>query len=141
MVQRFPHLDGAARYEYVLLVEVKVDMRDGREVGCAPFVKVSDELEGEVGQLVAVCGQDEGAGGREPQRRPIEGPENPAARGHAVLRAPCKATPHAVPQGALFLRLTASRVALDQVPPDALAAFRTVAVPKQLLGLKQRGFC
>ena len=79
MVQCFPHLDSAARDEYILLVDVKVDMRDGGEVGCAPFVKVSDELEGEVGQLVTVCGQDERAGGRQPQRGPVEGPKNSTA--------------------------------------------------------------
>lgn len=111
-------------------------MRDGGEVGRAPFIKVSDELEGEVGQLVTVRGQDEGAGGREPQRRPVEGPENPTARCHAVLGAPREAAPHAVPKGALFLRLTAPRVALDQVSANALAAFGTVTVPKQLFGLK-----
>lgn len=67
MVQCFSHLDSAARDEYILLIDVKVDMRDGGEVGCAPFVKVSDELEGEVRQLVTVCGQYERAGGWEPQ--------------------------------------------------------------------------
>lgn len=111
-------------------------MRDGGEVGCAPFIKVGDELEREVRQLVAVCGQDEGAGGREAQRCPIEGPENPTARCHTVLGTPRKAAPHAVPQGALFLCLAAPRVALDQVSSNALAAFGAVTVPKQLFGLK-----
>lgn len=54
-------------------------MRDGGEVGCAPFIEVGNELEGEVRQLVTVGGQDEGAGGREPQRRPVEGPEDATA--------------------------------------------------------------
>lgn len=130
------HLDSAAGDENVLLVDVKVDMGDGGEVGRAPFVKVGDELEGEVGQLVAVGGQDKGAGGREPQRRPVEGPEDAAARRHAVLQAPRETAPHAVPQGALFLSLAAPGVALDQVPSDALAAFGAVAVPEQLFGLK-----
>ncbi len=67
MVHHFSHLDGAARDEYVLLIDVKIDMGDGGEVGSAPFIKVSDELEGEVGQLVTVCGQHKGAGGWEPQ--------------------------------------------------------------------------
>jgi len=111
-------------------------VRDGGEVGCGPFIEVSDELEGEVGQLMAVRGQDEGAGGREPQRRPVEGPENAAAGRHAVLGAPRKAAPHPVAQGALFLGLTAPRVALDQVSADALAALGAVTVPKQLFGLK-----
>lgn len=75
----FTDLDSAARDEYVLLIDVKVNMRDGGEVGCAPFVKVGNELEGEIGQLVAVCGQDEGARGREAQRSPIKGPEDAAA--------------------------------------------------------------
>lgn len=136
MVQHFSHLDSAARDEYILLIDVKVDMGDGGEVGCAPFIKVSDELEGEVRQLVTVRGQHEGAGGREPQRRPIEGPENPSTRCHTVLGAPRKAAPHSVPQGALLLCLTAPRVALDQVSSNALAAFGTVTVPKQLFGLK-----
>lgn len=61
----FSHLDSAARDEYILLIDVKVYMRDRGEVGCAPFIKISDELEGEIRQLVAVCGQDEGARGRE----------------------------------------------------------------------------
>ena len=135
LVHCLSHLDGAARYQDVLLVDVQVDVRDGGEVGRAPFIKVSDELEGEVGQLVTVRGQDEGAGGREPQRRPVEGPEDPAAGRNAVLGAPREAAPHAVPQGALFLRLAAPRVALDQVSSDALAAFGTVAVPEQLFGL------
>lgn len=97
MVQRFSHLDGAARDEYILLIDVQVDMGDGGEVGCAPFIKVSDELEGEVRQLVTVRGQHEGAGGRESQRRPVEGPENPTARCHTVLGPPGKAAPHSVP--------------------------------------------
>ena len=136
VVQGFPHLDGAARHKYILLIDVEVDVGDGGEVGCAPLVEVSDELEGEVGQLVTVGRQDEGAGGRQPQRRPIEGPEDPPARGHAVLRASSKTASNPVAQGALLLRLAAPRVALDQVPSDALAALGAVAVPKQLLGLK-----
>lgn len=54
------HLDCAASDENVLLINVQVDVRDGGEVGRAPLVKVSNELEGEVRQLVAVGGQDEG---------------------------------------------------------------------------------
>lgn len=133
------HLDRAARDENVLLVDVKVHMRDGGQVGRAPFVKVSDELEGEVGQLVTVCGQDEGARGRQTQRRPVEGPEDPAPGHHAVLGAPRKAAAYAVPEGALLLGLAASRVALDQVPTDALAAFGAVTVPEQLFGLEHLG--
>lgn len=38
-------------------------MRNGGEVGRAPFIKVSNELKGKVGQLVAVCGKDKGARG------------------------------------------------------------------------------
>lgn len=115
-------------------------MRDGGEVGRAPFIEVSDELEGEVGQLAAVCGQDEGAGGRETQRRPVKGPEDAAARCHAVLRAPREAAPDPESQSALFLCLAAPRVALDQVPPDALAALGAVVVPEQLFGLKAKHF-
>lgn len=54
-------------------------MRDSGEVRRAPFIEVGDELEGEVRQLVTVGGQDEGAGGRQPQRRPIEGSEDATA--------------------------------------------------------------
>lgn len=61
------YLDGAAGDEYIFLINVKIDMRDGGEVGCTPFIKVSNELEGEVRQLVTVCRQDEGAGGRKTQ--------------------------------------------------------------------------
>lgn len=61
------YLDGAAGDEYILLIDVQVNVGDGGEVGCAPFIKVGDELEGEVGQLVTVRGQDEGAGGRQSQ--------------------------------------------------------------------------
>lgn len=63
----FSHLDGAAGDEYILLIDVKVDMRDGGEVGCAPLIKVSNDLEGQVGELMTVCGQNEGAGGWKPQ--------------------------------------------------------------------------
>ena len=79
------HLDRAPRDEDILLVEVEVDVGDGGEVGRAPLIKVGDELEGEVGQLVTVCGKDEGAGGREAERSTVECPENPPARGNAVL--------------------------------------------------------
>lgn len=58
-----------------------------------------------------------------------------------MLGAPREAAPHPVPQGALLLRLASPGIALDQVPPDALAAFGAVAVPKQLLGLKYRTLC
>lgn len=54
-------------------------MRDGGEVGRAPFIKVGNELEREVRQLVTVCGQDEGARGRQSQRCPVECPEHSAA--------------------------------------------------------------
>lgn len=135
-IRCFVHLDGAAGDEDILLVDVKIDVGNGGEVGRAPFVEVSDELEGEVGQLATVSGQDEGAGGREPQRCPVEGPEDPPAGRHAVLGAPREAATHPVPQGALLLGLAAPRVALDQVPSDALAAFGAIVVPKQLFGLK-----
>lgn len=113
-------------------------MGDGGEVGGAPLIKVSNELEGEVGQFVTVCRQDEGAGGRQPQGRPIKGPENPTARRHAVLRASREAAPHAMPKRALFLCFAAPRVALHEVSSDALAAFGAVTVPEKLLGLKFR---
>lgn len=54
------HLDCAASDENVLLIYVQVYVRDSGEVGRAPLVKVSNELEGEVRQLVAVGGQDKG---------------------------------------------------------------------------------
>lgn len=73
------YLDSAARDEYILLIYIQVDMRDGGEVGHAPFIKVGNELEREVGQLVTVCGQDEGARGRQSQRCPVECPEHSAA--------------------------------------------------------------
>lgn len=53
---RCSYLDSAARDEYVLLIDVEVDVRDGGQVGRAPLIKVGDELEGEVRQLVAVGG-------------------------------------------------------------------------------------
>lgn len=133
------HLDSAARDEYIFFIYVKVDVWDGGEVGRAPFVEVSDELEGEVGQLAAVCGQDEGAGGRQPQRCPVKCLKDSSAWCHAVLRAPREAATHSIPQSALLLRLTAPRVALDQVSSDALATFGAVAVPEQLLGLEYLG--
>lgn len=111
-------------------------MRDGGEVGRAPFIKVGNELEREVGQLVTVCGQDEGARGRQSQRCPVECPEHSAARCHAVLGAAGKAAPNPVPEGALLLCLASPWIALDQVSSDALAAFGAVGVPKKLLGLK-----
>lgn len=111
-------------------------MRDGGEVGCAPLVKVGDELEGEVRQLVTVCGQDKGARGRKTQRCPIKRPEDPAARRHTVLRASSEAASNPVSKRALLLHLAASRVTLDQVSSNALAAFGAVVVPEQLFGLK-----
>lgn len=130
------HLHRVPRDEDVLLVDVQVDVGDGGEVGRAPLIKVGDELEGEVGQLVAVGGQDEGAGGGKAQRRAVEGPEDAAARAHAVLGASREAAPHAVAERALLLRLAAPGVTLDQVSADAAAALGAVGVPEQLLGLK-----
>lgn len=113
-------------------------MGDGGEVRRAPFIKVGDELKGEVRELVAVCGQDEGAGGRKAQGRPVEGPENASSGPNAVLGASHNTTTHAVAERTLFLGLAATRVALDQIPTDAVAAFGAVAVPEQLFGLKRR---
>lgn len=112
-------------------------MGDGGEVGRAPLVEVGDELEGEVGELLAVGGQHEGAGGGKAQGGAVEGPEDAAARAHAVLRAPQEAAAHAVPERALLLRLAASGVTLDQVPADAVAALGAVAAPEELLGLRE----
>lgn len=132
------HLHRVPGDENVFLVDVKVHVGDGGEVWRAPFIKVGDELKGEVRKLVAVCGQDEGAGGRKAQGRPVEGPENASSGPDAVLGAAHNATTHAVAERTLFLCLAASRVALDQIPTDAVAAFGAVAVPEQLFGLKPR---
>ncbi len=140
MVHGCSYLHCAARNQYVLLIDVKVDMRDCGEVWCTPFIKVSDELKREVGQLVTVCGQDEGAGGWKPQRRPIKSPEDATARCHTVLGATRKAAPHTMAKGALLLCLTAAWVTLDQVSSDALAAFGAVTVPKQLFRLNEEKF-
>lgn len=113
-------------------------MGDGGEVWRAPFIKVGDELKGEVRKLVAVCGQDEGAGGWKAQGRPIEGPEYASSGPNAVLGAAHNTTTHAVAERTLFLCLAASRVALHQIATDAVAAFGAVAVPEQLFGLKRR---
>lgn len=132
------HLHRVPGDENVFLVDVKVHMGDGGEVWRAPFIKVGDELKGEVRKLVAVCGQDEGAGGWKAQGRPVEGPENASSGPNAVLGAAHNTTTHAVAERTLFLCLAASRVALDQIPTDAVAAFGAVAVPEQLFGLKRR---
>lgn len=132
------HLHRVPGDEDVLLVDVEVEVGDGGQVGRAPLIKVGDELEGEVGKLVAVGGQDEGAGGGKAQRGAVEGAEDAAARAHAQLGAAQEAAAHAVAERTLLLRLAASGVTLDQVPADAAAAFGAVAVPEELIGLRGR---
>lgn len=54
-------------------------MRDGGKIGCAPLVEVGNELEGELRQLVADSGQDEGTGGRQAEGGTVKRAENTTA--------------------------------------------------------------
>lgn len=83
-------------------------------------------------------GEDKGTGSRQSERGAIEGPEHSTAGGDAVLGATGKAAPHTIAQTTLFLCLTAARVTLDQIPPNALATLGTFAIPELLLWLTQR---
>lgn len=133
------HLDGVAvADENLLLVDVEVDGRDDGEVGGRPLVEVDDELEGDVGQLLADGGEHEGAVGGEAQEGSVEGAEDAAARRQAVGGSGAEAAAHPIAQRALLVRLALARVALDQVAPEAAAAPGAVAVPEQLLGLQKR---
>lgn len=136
---RAGHLDGVAvADENLLLVDVEVDRRDDGEVGGGPLVEVDDELEGDVGQLLADGGQHEGTVGGEAQEGPIEGAEDAATRRQAVGGPGAEAAAHPVAQRAFLIRLALPRVALDQVASEAAAAPSAVAVPEQLLGLQER---
>lgn len=73
---KFTDLNSVARDEDILLIDVEVGMRDGGKIGCAPLVKIGNELEGEFGQLVADSRQDKGTGGRQAEGSTIECAEN-----------------------------------------------------------------
>lgn len=133
------HLDGVPVVdENLLFVNVEVDGRDDGEVGRRPLVEVDDELEGDVGQLLADGGEHKGAVGGEAEEGAVEGAEDAAAGRQAVGGLGAEAAAHPVAQRALLVRLALARVALDQVAPEAAAAPRAVAVPEQLLGLQER---
>lgn len=134
-----PHLDGVpVTDEDLLLVDVEVHGGDDGEVGRGPLVEVDDELEGEVGQLLADGGEDEGAVGGEAQEGAVEGAEDAAAGCQAEGAAGAEAAADAIAQRALLVRLAVPGVALDQVAPEAAAAPGAVPVPEELLGLKER---
>lgn len=133
-----PHLDGVpVTDEDLLLVDVEVHGGDDGEVGRGPLVEVDDELEGEVGQLLADGGEDEGAVGGEAQEGAVEGAEDAAAGRQAEGAAGAEAAADAVAQRALLVRLAVPGVALNQVAPEAAAAPGAVPVPEELLGLKE----
>jgi len=123
--------------EDLLLINVEVHGRDDGEVGRGPLVKVDDELEREVGQLLADGGEDEGAVGGEAEEGPVEGAEDAAARCQAEGAPGAEAATDAVAQGALLVRLAVPRVALDEVAPEAAAPAGAVPVPEELLGLQE----
>lgn len=134
-----PHLDGVPIIdEDLLLVDVEVHGGDDGEVGRGPLVEVDDELEGEVGQLLADGGEHEGAVGGEAEEGAVEGAEDAAARCQAEGAAGAEAAADAVARGALLVRFAVPRVALDQVPSEAAAPPRAVPVPEELLGLKDK---
>lgn len=99
-----PYLDGIpVTDEDLLLVDVEIHRGDDGEVGRGPLVKVDDELEGEVGQLLADGGEDKGAVGGEAEEGPVEGAEDAAACREAEGAPGAEAAPDAVAQGALLV--------------------------------------
>lgn len=92
-----PHLDGVPiTDEDLLLVDIEVHRGDDGEVGRGPLVEVDDELEGEVGQLLADGGEHEGAVGGEAEEGAIEGAEDATARCQAEGAAGAEAAVDAV---------------------------------------------
>lgn len=133
-----PYLDSIpVADEDLLLVDVEVHGGDDGEVGRGPLVKVDDELEGEVRQLLADGGEDEGTVGGEAEEGPVKGAEDAAACCQAEGALGAEAAADAIAQGALLVRLAVPRVALDEVAPEAAAPAGAVPVPEELLGLKE----
>lgn len=124
--------------ENLLFVNVEIDGRNDGEIGGRPLVEVDDELEGDVGELLADSGEHEGAVGWEAEEGAVEGAEDAATGRQAVGGLGAEAAAHPVAQCALLARLALARVALDQVAPETAAPPRAVAVPEQLLGLEER---
>lgn len=133
-----PYLDSIpVTDEDLLLVDVEVHGGDDGEVGRGPLVKIDDELEGEVGQLLADGGEDEGAVGGEAEEGPIEGTEDAATCRQAEGAPGAEAATDTIAQGALLVRLAVPWVALDEVAPEAAAPAGAVSIPEELLGLKE----
>lgn len=99
--------------ENLLFVNVEIDGRNDGEIGGRPLVEVDDELEGDVGELLADSGEHEGAVGWEAEEGAIEGAEDAAASRQAVGGLGAEAATHPVAQRALLFRLAVARVALD----------------------------
>lgn len=109
------HLDSVPVVdENLLFVNVEIDGRDDGEVGGRPLVEVDDELEGDVGQLLADGGEHEGAVGREAEEGAVESAEDAAAGRQAVGGLGAEAAAHPVVQRALLVGLALARVALDR---------------------------
>ena len=127
--------------ENLLFVNVEIDGRNDGEIGGRPLVEVDDELEGDVGELLADSGEHEGAVGWEAEEGAVEGAEDAAAGRQAVGGLGAEAAAHPAAQRALLVGLAVARVALDQVAPETAAPPRAVAVPEELLGLEERRPC
>lgn len=98
------HLDSVPVVdENLLFVDVEVHGRDDGEVGRRPLVEVDDELEGDVGQLLADGGEHEGAVGGEAEESAVEGAEDAAAGCQAVGGLGAEAAAHPVAQRALLV--------------------------------------
>lgn len=83
----FTNLNSIARDKDILLIDVEVGMWNCGKIGCAPLVKVGNELEGEFRQLVANSRQDKGTGGRKAKGSTIKRAENTTTWCYTVLVA------------------------------------------------------
>ena len=98
------HLDSVPVIdENLLFVDVEIDGRNDGEIGGRPLVEVDDELEGDVGELLADGGEHEGAVGREAEEGAVEGAEDAAAGRQAVGGLGAEAAAHPVAQRALLV--------------------------------------
>lgn len=98
------HLDSVPVVdENLLFVNVEIDGRNDGEIGGRPLVEVDDELEGDVGELLADGGEHEGAVGWEAEEGAVEGAEDAAAGRQAVGGLGAEAAAHPVAQRALFV--------------------------------------
>lgn len=98
------HLDSVPVVdENLLLIDVEINGRNDSEVRGGPLVKVNDELEGDVWQLLADGGEHEGTIRWEAEEGAIEGAEDTTTSRQTVGGPGAEAAAHPVPKGALFV--------------------------------------